>query len=184
MPTFHMQRTGDVAHRFAGAAPDEDVVYGACSPGWHSAAPHDEALADWLAFLDRRNVDRVCCLVPGRPVTGSGGNLDHYRRAFGVDRVLHAPTPDHRLVDEGTLAEEVLPFLDDAVATDERVVVHCLDGIGRTGLVLAVWLAHDRGYEPERAIETVTEMGRDPTDAVRAGNATKADLHVLIRAFA
>jgi protein-tyrosine phosphatase len=32
------QRVTFEAHRFAPAAPDEEYVYGACCPGWHSTA--------------------------------------------------------------------------------------------------------------------------------------------------
>ncbi|MFB6152596.1 MAG: dual specificity protein phosphatase family protein [Haloarculaceae archaeon] len=178
-----IETTGDNAHRFAPAAPDEDAVYGACCPGWHTAARHGDALSDWIEFMERRDVDRVCCLLPGRQLDASGGNVGRYRSRFGDDAVLHAPVPDHRLVDESLLEDEILPFLDATAAADESVVVHCLAGIGRTGQVLAAWLAHDRGYGAERAIATVKEMGRLPGDAVRAGNATEEELHELIGGF-
>lgn len=175
---------GANAHRFAPAAPDDDVVFGACCPGWHSAAGQEEALADWLSFMERRGIRRVCCLVPGRQFDGSTANLDRYREAFGEDAVLHAPSPDCRLVAERRLSTEILPFLDDADDADEPVVVHCLSGIGRTGQVLAAWLAHDRGAHAERAIATVEEMGRHPAEAVHAGNATEDELHALVASFA
>ena len=175
-------RTGN-AHRFAPAAPDEEYVYGACSPGWHTAADHDDALADWIGFVRAREVERVCCLLPGNGSDCVGGVVDAYRDAFGDERVLHAPVPDYHLVAPATLDREILPFLDDAAAADERVVVHCLAGIGRTGQVLAAWLAYDRGYGADRAVETVTGMGRDPRDAVRAGNATEDELYDLVAAF-
>jgi protein-tyrosine phosphatase len=176
--------TGGNAHRFAPAAPDEDLVYGACCPGWHSVATHGDALEDWVAFMQRRDVERVCCLLPGRQLDDSESNLQRYRRAFGDDSVRHAPVPDHHLVDRSTLTTEIIPFLEEAVVAEERVVVHCLAGIGRTGQVLAAWLAADRGYSPERAIATVKETGRLPTDAVRAGNATENELHELIASVA
>jgi len=171
------------AHRFAAAAPDEDLVYGACAPGWHTAADHGDALADWTAFMKRKGVSRVCCLVSGCQPDPSGEEVCRYRQAFGRDRVLHAPTPDNQLVDEALLATEVLPFIDDAVDAEERVVVHCLAGISRTGQVLAAWLAYDRDYGPERAIETVEGMGRTPTEAVQSGTATEEQLHDLLSTF-
>jgi hypothetical protein len=183
MPHFHPQEPSATAHRFAPAAPDEDFVFGACSPGWHSAAEHEDALADWIAFMNGRGIDRVCSLLSGGGSAVSTGNLDRYTSAFGPDAVLHAPTPDKRLVDETLLAEEVLPFLDAAAADRSRVVVHSLAGIGRTGQVLAAWLAYDRDYTADRALETVTDMGRHPTDPVRAGNATEGSLHELIASF-
>jgi hypothetical protein len=183
MPDFHAQRSGATAHRFAPAAPNEDTVYGACCPGWHSAASHEDSLADWVEFMRHNDVERVCCLLPGRQLAGSQSNIARYRAVFGDDGVCHAPTPDHHLVDEPLLADRILPFLEDAVATDERVVVHCLAGLGRTGQVLAAWLAHDREMGPDRAVATVEEMGRHPRDAVNAGNATEDDLRALVSTF-
>jgi hypothetical protein len=182
MPEIQNQESGATAHRFAPAAPDEDLVYGACCPGWHSAAGHADARDDWVAFMRRQDVAAVCCLVPGGESDSAGGSLDRYREAFGS--VLHAPVLDGHLADPRLLDDEVLPFLDDSVAAGERVVVHCLDGIGRTGQVLAVWLAHDRGYEAERAIETAELTGRHPREPVESGNATPQELEDLLATVA
>jgi len=184
MPDIHnRERTGN-AHRFAPAAPDEEHVFGSCSPGWHTAADHDDALADWIGFVRARDIERVCCLLPGDELGRSGGAVDVYRDVFGDERVLHAPVPDCRVVAPGLLDHELLPFLDDAVAADERVVVQGLSGLCRTGQVLAVWLAHDRGYDPDRAIDAVEEMGRRPRDVVDAEGTTERELRDLIATFA
>lgn len=172
------------AHRFGPAAPDEEYIFGACAPGWHSAASHDAALTDWITTLHEHGVARVCCLLPGRQLDETGANLDRYQSAFGEENVLHAPVPDHYLLPESLLTEEILPFLADAREAEEKVVVHCLAGIGRTGQVLAGWLVYNRDYGPDQAIETVQEMGRDPMDAVEAGNADSEDLYDLFGAVA
>jgi hypothetical protein len=172
------------AHRFAPAAPDEEFVFGACAPGWHSAATHTDALDDWIEHLRERDVERICCLLPGRQLDASGSNLDRYRTAFGSEKVRHSPVPDHHLVPKTNLEAEILPFLADAHKQEERVVVHCLAGIGRTGQVLAAWLVYNRDYGPGRAIETVESMGRKPRDAVRAGNAEEGDVVGLLAAVA
>jgi len=168
------------AHRFAPAAPDEEYVYGSCTPGWHTAAGHDAAIDDWVQFMQSEGIERVVCLLPGRQLVESGANLACYGDAFGQPNVLHAPVPDHHLIPEALLTEEILPFLAESRAAEEQVVVHCLAGIGRTGQVLAAWLVYNRDYGPERAIETVRSNGRDPTDAVRAGNAERDELHALL----
>ena len=168
------------AHRFAPAAPEEEVVYGACCPGWHSVGSHEAALDQWIAFMQESDIERVCCLLTGRQLDAHDANIGRYRDAFGPENVLHAPVPDHRLADPSTLEDDVLPFLSAADSDDAPAVVHCLAGIGRTGHVLAAWLVSDRDYDPHRAIETVRELGRDPLEAVEHGNAMRQDLLELL----
>jgi hypothetical protein len=172
------------AHRFAPAASDETFVYGACTPGWHSAAGRDVAIADWVEFMRAEAIERVCVLLAGCRLDDCGGMLDRYADAFGESNVHHAPVRDSHLVPESVLTEEILPFLAESRAAEAPVVVHCLAGVGRTGQVLAAWLVYNRDYGPERAIETVQAHGRDPTEAVEAGNATEAELLALLGAVA
>jgi protein-tyrosine phosphatase len=171
-------------HRFAPAAPDETYVFGSCAPGWHTAAGHETALDDWLDYVQEQGIERVCCLLPGQQLDATGLNVDRYQSTFGESRVCHAPVPDHHLVSEERLHREILPFLADARDAEERTVVHCLAGIGRTGQVLAAWLVYNRDYGPDRAVETVREMGREPRDAIEAGNADRGDLTALLASVA
>lgn len=168
------------AHRFGPADPDEDYVYGSCSPGWHSAGEHETVLDEWIQFVQSQGIERVCCLLAGRQLDRDDANVGRYREAFGAEKVRHAPIPDYQLATRETLTEQILPFLEEAVEQDEPVVVHCLSGIGRTGQVLAAWLVAAREYEPEAAVETVREMGRDPTEAVERGNATEEEVFELL----
>lgn len=169
------------AHRFAPAAPEETYVYGACSPGWHSAADHSTAVDEWIRFMRDRGIERVCCLLSGADLAERDGNVDRYERAFGESNVCHAPVADHHLVEPATLEGEILPFLAESVEQDAPVVVHCLAGIGRTGQVLAAWLVAHRDYEPREAVDAVRDSGRDPREAIQQGNATIAELRTLLR---
>jgi protein-tyrosine phosphatase len=169
-------------NRFAPAAPDERTVYGAAAPGFGAGPPGVDAVDGWAAAMRSEGVDRVCCLLSDDQVAGYDDLLGRYRAAFGDDAVLHAPVADHHLAAEATLTDEVLPFFRAADDAGERVVAHCLAGVGRTGHVLAAWLVHARGYDPESALDTVRETGRRPRDAVAADNATAAELLALLSA--
>lgn len=164
------------AHRFAPAAPHEEHVFGACSPGWHSAADHRTAVEQWVAFMQEEGIDRVCCLLSMSPGEAGKSNFGLYDEAFGSENVRHVPLADRRLVETGRLRREILPFLHDTVDADERVVVHGLSGLGRTGQVLAAWLVSFHEYLPHEAVDTVREMGRDPAVAVERGGATRHEL--------
>jgi len=183
MPDFDTSEAGAPAHRLAPAAPDEEYVFGACSPGWHSAADHSASTADWIQSMRANDIERVCCLLPGCE-SPSDVDAKLFDDGFGADRTLHAPVPDGRLVNPALLKQEVIPFLEAAVEAEERVVVVCLDGMGRTGQVLAAWLAHDRGFGPNRAIETVESTGRLPCEPVYADNASEQELIDLLAIFA
>jgi protein-tyrosine phosphatase len=162
-----------VPYNFAAATPDEPTVFGACRPG-HRRAPPDDTVADWLSFVDDRGIDRVCCLLDGEHLSRYDDLLGVYRDHFGADRVLHAPVTDFEPIDRDLFCEAVLPFLREADAAGERVLVHCSAGIGRTGHVLALWLVHGRGHGLEAAIRAV-----EATDATRApleGGTRLADL--------
>lgn len=150
------------AHRFGPAAPDEEYVYGSCAPGWHAAADHEICVHEWVDDVQRAGIERVCSLLAASQTEAAETNLGIYADAFGPTRTLQAPVPTGRVVDAELLETEILPFLDDAKATDEPVVVHGLSGLGRTGHVLAAWLTYDRRYWPDEALTTVHSVGRDP----------------------
>ena len=122
------------------------------------------------------NIERVCCLLSSRQVAAHDELIGQYQDAFGTESVLHAPVTDHTLIPESMFTNEIIPFLEKSAAADEKVVVHCKAGIGRTGQGLAGWLVHAHNYSPNDAIETVSNRHRTPDDAVRAGQATTSDL--------
>jgi len=171
------------AHRFAPAAPHEEYVFGACAPGWHTAASHQKAVDQWVSFMRGHDIERVCCLLSIPPAEARESAFVTYQDAFGSERVAHVPMADRRLVDPEKLRTEVFPFLEASVDADERVVVHGLSGLGRTGQVLAGWLVTHHEYRPHDAVDTVMDMGRDPSLAVDFGDASRHELLEMLGEF-
>lgn len=177
---------GHSGYYFGPATPAEPCVHGACRAGYPpgTPSPGNGAVEAWLAAMDARDVDRVLCLLPDHTLSRYDDALGRYRAQFGPDRVRQVPIPDHRLAAPETLRGDVLPFLSEADAADERVVVHCTAGLGRTGHVMAAWLVAARDYDPVAALEAVEDAGRTPREAVVTGHATEADLRALLSAVA
>jgi hypothetical protein len=79
-------------------------------------------------------------------------------RARGL-AVHHLPIRDQGVPEDEAL-RRALSWVDGALAAGQRVVVHCMGGLGRSGLVAACALV-DRGRAGDEAIRAV-RAARDP----------------------
>jgi atypical dual specificity phosphatase len=180
-------------HNFGPAGSSETLVYGAEKPGYSKHAVDASSVAEWLGFMTapERAIERVCCLLPQVQLgLYDPPLLDAYRSRLGGANVHCVPVEDFHLVPLASLTGEggILPFLRESVQGGRKVVVHCASGSGRTGVVLAGWLVHARGYDPSEALHAVTvaapgyDTRRDPREAVWYGDATEARLIALLEA--
>lgn len=171
-------------HNFSAAGLGEATVFGASCPGYSKGATNDPAIEAWVGFMKEQGVARVCCLLSPKQVAAYPRLLEHYRTAFSDDDVCWAPIKDFELCSQELLIEKILPFLRESKRNGKKVVVHCQGGIGRTGHILAAWLAAERDLEPREAVKEVrrTAASRDPLEAVGPGAATKEQLYRLLRA--
>ena len=148
---------------FGPAAKDDLIVFGARRP--------EDLLSDvarWITFMRKQGIQRVVCLLSGNEFGTKviADLLDIYEEEFGEDRVLHAPIKDFQLANR-SIIKGTLKFLAASEHENEKVVVHCSAGMGRTGHVLACWLVMGRNFEPHDAISEVRRMGRSPTESRR-----------------
>jgi protein-tyrosine phosphatase len=168
---------------FSPASVKEEFVYGAQRPGYPSRSSiPDTEVGQWIAFMRQQGIARVCCLLEDQLSCYQSDLLAAYRGSFGEEAVCGAPIRDYALAEEKLLTEVILPFLDDSASREEKVVVHCSAGFGRTGHVLAAWLVYGRQMTNDEAIAAVIAMGRNPHEAAGSGPAGVASLDSLLNA--
>ena len=181
---FRQEQPFKRRHNFGSVDSQDQLVFGACRPGFPAQRVSPKEVEDWLDFMSAENVRRVVCLLassnelkPYRRLRG--GLLGRHQDFFGRENVLHAPIRDYHISHVENLAE-ILAFLRVGEERNGRTVVHCAGGSGRTGHVLAAWLVCSRGLDPHEALTMVRQTGRNPYEALHSGNASEEELISLL----
>jgi protein-tyrosine phosphatase len=159
------RRLSNPARGFGSATVAEPTVFGACRPGFPFPVVSSTTVDKWIQFMQSQQIARVVCLLPQRQLAGYSHLLEAYKQGFGTLNVCWSPIDDFKLADAAALTQVILPFLADADQHQERVVVHCSGGVGRTGHILAAWLVSFRDMSNEQAIEAVRQTGRNPRES-------------------
>jgi protein-tyrosine phosphatase len=112
-------------------------------------------LEDEIASWRRAGIGTVLSLL----TTDEEQDLDLSREAGAVRAqgitFKSLPIPDRGVPSSETEVAAALETIDADLASGKNVVVHCRQGIGRSGL-LAACLLITKGIDPKKAVETVS----------------------------
>jgi protein-tyrosine phosphatase len=114
---------------------------------------YGRSLDEDLAVLQELGVGHVLCLATTEELhrCGVGDLLERYREAgFGAH---HVPILDQR-VSSAALMRELVAELRQLTEEGENVLVHCVGGLGRSGLVAGCYL-RAAGLDGQAAIDAV-----------------------------
>lgn len=115
----------------------------------------DDWLDDEIAGWKRQGVDTVASLLTAEEEKDLGLSAEaRHVRAQGM-RFVSLPIPDREVPDSDAKVASTLEKLDADLSSGKNVVVHCRQGIGRTGLIAAGLLIM-KGSNPEAAIKSLT----------------------------
>lgn len=106
-----------------------------------------------LAILKREGVSHVVCLVPQHELEQYDvPDLLRRYKECGLE-VLHAPIPDQAACTVEAMRETV-QWIGAAASAGHAVLIHCVGGLGRTGMAAACY-ARSRGLSADEAIQAV-----------------------------
>mgnify|MGYP003548138070 FL=1 len=151
-------------YKFAPATRQESIIFGAARPKYTQ-----RSIAQWIKFMQQQEISRVCCLLETKQLARYPIDLlETYRQEFAAKYVLWQPIKDFQIPSAEILIDRIIPFLISAEQNQQKTVVHCSGGVGRTGIVLASWLVSQRGYSNQEAIFAVQQHKRNPQEAIIA----------------
>ena len=120
--------------------------------------PYDQDSV-WQSYREEE-IDLVVVLAePQEYLVYTRRDLPEFYRSQGLD-VLHLPIPDFGVPDDLVLWEKTLNSVTQAGREGKNIAVHCLAGIGRTGVFLACLAKENLELDGERAIIWVRESVR------------------------
>jgi protein-tyrosine phosphatase len=112
-------------------------------------------LEDEMINWKRMGVDVVLSLLTAEEEDDLG--LGNEREVAGRSGMafLNLPIPDRDVPNSETELTGILESLNENLSSSRNVVIHCRQGVGRSGLVAACLLA-SKGLNPESAVQQIS----------------------------
>jgi protein-tyrosine phosphatase len=112
-------------------------------------------LEDEIANWHRSGVDTVLSLLTSEEEQSLGlGNEARAVKEQGMD-FMSLPIPDRQVPSSETEVAAALERLNARLSAGKNVLVHCRQGVGRSGLVAACLLV-TRGLDPSTAVDRIS----------------------------
>jgi protein-tyrosine phosphatase len=115
----------------------------------------DDWLDDEIANWRREGVNTVFSLLTSEEENDLGLSNEAHRVKAGGMQFVSFPIPDREVPDSDTRVAKVLEKMDADLSAGKNVVVHCRQGVGRSGLISAALLVM-KGSSPEAAVKRVS----------------------------
>lgn len=112
-------------------------------------------------------------------LTEAGETLPYAEKLGGKARHMRMPISDFDTPSTGEMAA-ILTALDRAVGQQQRVYVHCLAGMGRTGTVIGCYLVR-HGMSGHEALETLQRLRANTLFARSPSPETEAQRRMVLR---
>lgn len=110
----------------------------------------------WQSYLDQ-DIGLVVVLTEQQEyLVYAMKDLPAFYKSNGLD-VLHLPVPDFGVPSDPDEWEKGIKTVVDALKEGRNVVVHCLAGLGRTGVFLACLAKETLGLSGDQSISWVRE---------------------------
>ncbi len=110
------------------------------------AFPHSE---EQIKFLSKQGINIIISLSR-EPLNKK------IAKKYGLE-VVHLPIIDFSIPNDSIL-KRFIEIVDDSIKQDKKIGVHCKYGIGRTGLMLAIYLIEFKNMSPEQALRKIREL--------------------------